>query len=387
MPGPWSRTVTSPALTETSTGFPGGLHLTALSSRLPTARATRAREPLTRHASALRANCVAGAWRRARCTASCTSSSRRRSSGGSTARSPGRARSTRSPTRIVRSSSWPRTEARTWARSPGSMPRARSSSSTLARIEVSGVRSSCEASATSWRWASREASSAPSIALNDAARRPGSSSPSGSMRWCSSPVAVTCSVVAVRRPSGRAAARETATPKPEARPTPPSVTPNRIQRRRPSVSSTSVSGLAICSVEPSGPRAASTRACTPRTVSSRRASGRLPEATSRTAAVVGSDAPEAEGMTSPLESVTCTNPGEPPRLVAGSWASKTSSAPAGSCPNFSPETLCWPGAGAVTLCPTAPPVSLPLRPIRTTLGRCSRSDASTPPRSSWRTTT
>ncbi len=40
MPGPWSRTVTSPSRTVTSTVPPGGLHLAALSSRLPTARSS-----------------------------------------------------------------------------------------------------------------------------------------------------------------------------------------------------------------------------------------------------------------------------------------------------------------------------------------------------------
>ena len=54
---------------------------------------------------------------------------------------------------------------------------------------VTGVRSSCEASATSWRWASTEASSAfierssaSSIALKLLARRPISSSPADAMR-------------------------------------------------------------------------------------------------------------------------------------------------------------------------------------------------------------
>ena len=46
------------------------------------------------------------------------------------------------------------------------------------RIDVSGVRSSCEASATSWRWESRERSSVASIVLNAAPRR-SISSPSG----------------------------------------------------------------------------------------------------------------------------------------------------------------------------------------------------------------
>ena len=44
---------------------------------------------------------------------------------------------------------------------------------------VSGVRSSCEASEISWRWASRERSSAASIVLKLADRRPSSSRPPG----------------------------------------------------------------------------------------------------------------------------------------------------------------------------------------------------------------
>ena len=39
MPGPWSRTITCPSRTATSTLPPGGLHLAALSSRFETARA------------------------------------------------------------------------------------------------------------------------------------------------------------------------------------------------------------------------------------------------------------------------------------------------------------------------------------------------------------
>ena len=42
MPGPWSRTVSSPSRSRTSTAPSGGLHLAALSSRLATARSSRA---------------------------------------------------------------------------------------------------------------------------------------------------------------------------------------------------------------------------------------------------------------------------------------------------------------------------------------------------------
>ena len=62
--------------------------------------------------------------------------------------------------------------------------------------------------------------------------------------------------------------------------------------------------------------------CTPWTVASRSDSPRLPAATSRIAAVVGSAGPVAERMTSPLGSVACTTPALPPKAVGGSWAWK-----------------------------------------------------------------
>ena len=45
MPGPWSRTVSSPSASATSTGAPGGLHLAALSSRFAIARSRLAGTP------------------------------------------------------------------------------------------------------------------------------------------------------------------------------------------------------------------------------------------------------------------------------------------------------------------------------------------------------
>ena len=47
MPGPWSRTVTSPSATPTSISPPGGLHLTALSSRLAIGALEAARHAAT----------------------------------------------------------------------------------------------------------------------------------------------------------------------------------------------------------------------------------------------------------------------------------------------------------------------------------------------------
>ena len=288
------------------------------------------------------------------------------------ARSPGRARSTRSPTRTVRSSSWPRTEARTSARSAGGISRARSSSSTLARIEVSGVRSSCEASATSWRWASREASSAPSIALKAAARRPGSSSATGSMRWCRSPVAVTCSAVAVRRPSGRVAARETPTPRPAATPTPPRVTREQDPAQPPERVvdlGQRLGDLQRRAVGPARREHARVHAVRrSRRAATRRACRRRPRARPPSSAAAG---PDAERMTSPLGSVACTTPALSPKAVGGSWAWKISPAADG-------------GLAGLLAGSRRPRL---VRLTNTTLGRSSRSDASTPPRSSWRTTT
>ena len=116
---------------------------------------------------------------------------------------------------------------------------------------VTGVRSSCEASATSWRCASTEASSAlterssaSSIALKLPARRPISSSPTGSMRRLRSRVAATCSVASVRCFSGCTAAPATRRPKSAASAMPPTSSSTRIRRRRLSRLSVSLSGSA-----------------------------------------------------------------------------------------------------------------------------------------------
>ena len=84
---------------------------------------------------------------------------------------------------------------------------------------VTGVRSSCEASATSWRCACTDASSAfierssaSSIALKLLARRPSSSSPTDLMRPLRSCVSATCSVAWLRRLSGSTAAPATSSP-------------------------------------------------------------------------------------------------------------------------------------------------------------------------------
>ena len=82
----------------------------------------------------------------------------------------------------------------------------------LVRSVASGVRSSCEASATRRRWADSERSSAASISLKLAARRPSSSSPRTSIRWVRSWVRATSSAASETSPAGASAVRATTGP-------------------------------------------------------------------------------------------------------------------------------------------------------------------------------
>ena len=77
----------------------------------------------------------------------------------------------------------------------------------LVRSEVTGVRSSCEASATSRRWAACEACTRSSIASKRCAIRPTSSSPRAPMRRPRSPVASMCSAARVSSAMGRMTGR------------------------------------------------------------------------------------------------------------------------------------------------------------------------------------
>ena len=73
----------------------------------------------------------------------------------------------------------------------------------LVRTLVRGVRSSCDASATSWRWARVDSSSAASIELKLAASRLSSSLPVTSMRSERSCVSLTRSTVVREALHGR----------------------------------------------------------------------------------------------------------------------------------------------------------------------------------------
>ena len=133
---------------------------------------------------------------------------------------------------------------------------------------VSGVRSSCEASATSWRCARLDSSSAASIVLKLAASRVSSSWPLVSIRSERSPVSVTRSVASVRRRTGASAAFETARPRAAAIRTPPAVIRNRKSVIRDSVWFTSERLRATCSAYPFRNGTVSTRTSVSETVAS-----------------------------------------------------------------------------------------------------------------------
>ena len=105
-----------------------------------------------------------GALRRARASDSAATPSRRTSSVSGPGWSP-RASSIRSPTSALSSSLCSTTSASSRRRSSGSSSPPSSRTSMLVRRLVTGVRSSCEASATSWRWARTDSSSCRARAL------------------------------------------------------------------------------------------------------------------------------------------------------------------------------------------------------------------------------
>ena len=159
---------------------------------------------------------------------------------------------------------------------------------------VSGVRSSCDASETSRRWASTESSSAASIVLNATARRPSSSLRSVSTRRRRSCVAVMSSAASVSRRVGTSA--DCATPRPSraARALPPRAMANRIQRSRSSTPSTSSSGRAICSAKPRAGRDGDDAEVRPRDGGvARRTARPAPAATATVRSSTGSSSVEA----------------------------------------------------------------------------------------------
>ena len=197
MPGPWSRTVSSPSRSRTSTAPPAdSTWRRCRAGWRPRGRAApRSPSPRTAPGRSSKVTCwrvAPGALDRGR-----HELVEPQRLGGSPAGSPSRASSTRSPTSSASSSSCATRSRRRRSRSAAGRSRRVPSTSRLVRSEVSGVRSSCDASATSWRCARWESSSASSIVLNDAARRASSSSPCASMRRDRSRVRATCSAVSV----------------------------------------------------------------------------------------------------------------------------------------------------------------------------------------------
>ena len=129
----------------------------------------------------------------------------------------------------------------------------------FARRLAIGVRSSWPASATSWRWASTERSSASSVRLKLSASRPSSSLPLTSSRPDRSSSllpgalsAVCRSVLAVNRLIGASAILATAAPNAAASAIPAAPTIARISTSSLSSLSTSVSGRATITA-PRGP--------------------------------------------------------------------------------------------------------------------------------------
>ena len=184
--------------------------------------------------------------------------------------------------------------------------------SRLVRRLVSGVRSSWEASTTSWAWARRENSRASSRRLKVRRRRPSSSGPPGERRRVTSVVSARSSTVSVRELSGTSAVWATSHPNTTARRTPIRATaPSTIPRR--SSSELTSSRVAIWRAPPSvrssdpkrvpgGRGSTSSRSWSPPTSTVVKKDGASPAATSRAWGVIGRSPPETSV---PCESMTC----------------------------------------------------------------------------------
>ncbi len=120
------------------------------------------------------------------------------------------------------------------------------STSTFVRRLVIGVRSSCDASATSWRWRHCASSSAPSIALKLTPSRPSSSRPVASTRRERSPVERTSSAASASRSTGRTAGRASSRPNNAPRP----------HRPRSAGRTAAAAGRARCPSRPAAARSA-----------------------------------------------------------------------------------------------------------------------------------
>ena len=278
----------------------------ALSSRLVTARSTCSGEAVTRVGSSFCVKRTAGARRRALCRALSTIWSSATSSAMAGVPAP-RASSTTSATSAVRLSSSSMMSARRPSLSSGDSRSACSSVWMFARSVAIGVRSSCEASATRWRCACTDRSSASSVALKLRARRASSSRPCTSSRCEGSGSAVSASVRRVKRDTGASAARATSIPRIAATAIPPTPTAISTTSSRSSERSTSVSGRATWTAPPSASVVANMRRWTPSTVVSLKNGGPPFRASFRVALSTGSARDSSGGRrTVPPGSTICT---------------------------------------------------------------------------------
>ena len=279
-PGPSSCTDTStPAASGRALAVivvPGGVWRAALLSRFATTWCSRPSSPSTATASSGRSR--RQAWSGATTRASATDSSSRRVRSTS-ARSRGRpessrASSSRSSTRSFMRPDWSSTRDSAASRAAASSGVRRASWAYPAMV-VSGVRSSCDASATNLRTrcslacrCSSELSTWPSRVLRAAPTCPTSVRPSARcagtrVRRSISPLpsccAATASAVAATCRSGRSCRRTISQPVSPASSTPRPVRPSPEKAMLRTVRVTSPVGRPTSSTAPSGPVAASTR--------------------------------------------------------------------------------------------------------------------------------
>ena len=127
------------------------------------------------------------------------------------------------------------------------------------RSDVTGVRSSCEASATSCRCAAIEPSSVSSIALKRAASSPTSSWLVTSIRRPRSSVCAMCRAASVTRTTGATRWRAASRPSTAASAIPPSTTASSTQRSRASTESVDSSERASWIAPPPSSGAVRTR--------------------------------------------------------------------------------------------------------------------------------
>ena len=214
-------------------------------------------------------------------------------------------------------------------RSPSSSSAPASSTSMLVRSEVTGVRSSCEASATSRRWAACEACTRSSIASKRCAMRPTSSSPRAPMRRPRSPVASMCSAARVSSLMGRMTGRAKSRASSAANAVPTSTSSASTIRRRPSTASTLSSERPSCTAPRPSIGTVMTRRCTPSAVRSVRngTPAPPPPAAARSPLATPIASPPWRSRATPSGPTTCENSAGPPARRDGAGGAPPRRAP------------------------------------------------------------